>query len=311
LRLHEEGKIVIDLMQKETVWKCGGLTNDQQIALPGGLANDEDRTRTITTLVHEMTHALPLDSRTGDKYYRGMDGFPRARVPRKLKTADYYAEVFHRILKNTLPGDKYVPLDALEKANMPDRALTQYKKKVTDLVSKAWATAINIHDSLAKWGEYSTERDQSYFKLLKPNVMDADHLNFARNASRLLGLTIHKRVTLTGASNEITQLDLSIIDNKINVLARLLGAIKMAVNLPAQDKTFEEAKVNFVLKEALRTENQDKERPGLLARDIEKDVVVIRSLAELNSAPGWQTLMSDLAKGLPNSMKNYSKGSIH
>jgi hypothetical protein len=50
-----------------------------------------------------------------------------------------------------------------------------------------------------------------------------------------------------------------------------------------------------------------KERPGLLSRDVDKDVIVIRSLATLNDAPDWKTWRGKLTKGLPEPMNSYSQ----
>jgi hypothetical protein len=69
IRIHQAKNIVVDTMQKQKVWNCGGLTSETQIALPDKL-KVVSQNELMLTLVHEMTHALPEDVRTGDKYYR-------------------------------------------------------------------------------------------------------------------------------------------------------------------------------------------------------------------------------------------------
>jgi hypothetical protein len=306
IRIHKARKIVIDTMQKQKVWTCGGLTSETQIALPDKL-KVVSQTELMLTLVHEMTHALPNSVRTSDKYYRHHEKFKTAKAQRKLITADYYAEVFDRVLKNT-PGDVFVPTDASEISKQPNGLLLLYRGELQKLVNRAWAMAINIHGTLVPVGKWAQANQSGRFvpNAFSKTLHEPAHIDFLKNASRLLGLTIHKRGDLRGTINQVTALDLSIIDNKLNVLGRLQSSLGKTLDLPAGITSFEQTKVDQVFQLALRIEN-NKERPGLLSRDIYKDIIVIRSLANLNDAPEWKTWMGKLTKGLPEPMNSYAQ----
>jgi len=306
ISIHKADKIVVDTMQKQKVWACGGLTSEKQIALPDKL-KEVPQNELMLTLVHEMTHALPQGVRTGDMYYRHHEKFKTAMVQRKLITADYYAEVFDRVLRN-IPGDVFVPTDASEIGKQPGGPLLLYIEAIQELVNLAWAMAINIHGELVPKGKSAQANQSGRFV---PNswsnkVHAPDYIDFLKNVSRLLGLTIHKRGDLRDTINQITALDLSIIDNKLNVLARLQGGLRKILDLPVGITSFESAKVDQVFRMALAIANK-KERPGLLSRDVDKDVIVIRSLATLNDGPDWKTWRGNLTKGLPEPMNSYSK----
>ncbi len=253
----------------------------------------------MTTLVHEMTHAMPDENtRTGDKYYRHHERFSRVGEQRKLITADYYAEVFDRAQKK-IPGEVYVPTKNAEMSGQPGALLKQYRDAAEKQVNLAWAMAVNIYNTLAKVGQWAKGQESSRFT---PNwastvVHEPEHIDFLRNASRLLGLTIHKRDDLRGTINQVTVLDLSIIDNKLNVLGRLQTSLGKALTVPAAIKVFEEGRVDELIKMALKIENGGKERPGMLSRDLDKDIVVIRSLANLNDAPAWKNMDREVDQG--------------
>jgi hypothetical protein len=306
IRIHQAKNIVVDTMQKQKVWNCGGLTSETQIALPDKL-KVVSQNELMLTLVHEMTHALPEDVRTGDKYYRHHEKFKTAKVQRKLKTADYYAEVFDRVLQN-IPGDVFVPTDASEIAKQPNGPLLLYRGEIQKLVNLAWAMAINIHATLVEAGKWAQANQSGRFvpNLWSKTLYPPEHIDFLKNVSRLLGLTIHKRGDLRDTINQVTALDLSIVDNKLNVLKRLQSSLVKSLDLPAGITLFEPTKVDQVFHMALLIEN-NKERPGLLSRDIYKDIIVIRSLATLNDAPEWKTWMGKLTKGLPEPMNRYSQ----
>ena len=46
------------------------------------------------------------------------------------------------------------------------------------------------------------------------------------------------------------------------------------------------------MKEALLALNKNKDSPGVLSKNIDKDIIVIRSLANLNDAPAWMNKSS-------------------
>ena len=58
------------------------------------------------------------------------------------------------------------------------------------------------------------------------------------------------------------------------------------------------------MKEALLAPNKNKSSPGVLSKNIDKDIIVIRSLANLYDAPAWMNLFPKLAAELPEPMKS-------
>jgi hypothetical protein len=185
-----------------------------------------------------MTHALPQDVRTGDKYYRHHEKFKTAKVQRKLITADYYAEVFDRVLQN-IPGDVFVPTDASEIAKQPNGPLLLYIGEIQKLVNLAWAMAINIHgDTCTEAGKWAQANQSGRFvpNSWSKTLHAPEHIDFLKNVSRLLGLTIHKRGDLRDTINQVTALDLSILDNKLNVLARLQSSLARFWTCPSESR---------------------------------------------------------------------------
>ena len=50
--------------------------------------------------------------------------------------------------------------------------------------------------------------------------------------------------------------------------------------------------------------NKNKDSPGVLSKNIDKDIIVIRSLANLYDAPRWTNLFSNLVAGLPEPLNS-------
>jgi hypothetical protein len=276
---HGNKAIKVDVVDRGAVWGCEGLTDQTRIML-AERAFKKDAESLMTTLVHESTHAVSEPKRTKDTLYRGMAGFATASIQTKLKTADYYAELFARISAK-VPIPIYIP------AQIDLLVCTSSEVSVTtgaasEMAVRAWATAMNIHSTLVKWS--------GYWLPMSPTEKQA-----FKNISKLLGLTFHKRNPSQGTS--ITKLDLSIVDNKLNVLARLLSCLKTIQTLPPDNDSTQDDKVNYVLSEALKlAANASQVNRGLLSKSVAKDVKVIRYLAELYDGPDWSSYMARLAE---------------
>src|SRR5262249_24495000 len=130
------------------------------------------------------------------------------------------------------------------------------------------------------------------------------NLDFLTNTSRLLGLTIHHRPKLAQSSNPVTQLDLSLADNKVAMLGELGRCIKRAIVLPVDVTVYDQKLEDKLLREALLKLNKNKDIRGVRRKNIDKDIIVIRSLANLYDAPEWKTLFPKLAAELPEPMKS-------
>jgi hypothetical protein len=309
--LQQGGKVVVDEVSKLAVWRCGGLTSPSSMTLPPSTLK-ECSAKSITEVAHEMTHAIAGGRHTGDKFYRHHAGFPIAREARKLVTASYYEEVFARILAKQLPGDVLVAKPqkgmAYDRTEIP--LLKQYQSRANIVVNRAWATAVNIYDELrasAEHGEKS-ELPRGFFDKEKSfqAIFGATHMAFCQHASQLLGLTIHRRASMaTDKRNLVSRLDLSLLDNKLSVMGQLQTAIKETLSLPPDIKVYDEQLEDRVLREALIAINGNREAPGTLSKNVQKDIVVIRSLAALNDAPKWPNMVANLTKGLPEPMKSW------
>src|SRR5262249_34069082 len=137
-----------------------------------------------------------------------------------------------------------------------------------------------------------------------------------RNASMILGLTIHRRTGIPAqpagnmvpvTTNPITALDLSLADNKIAMLAQLNGAVPKVLTVPSDVKTYGEEYEDHVLEHALLLLKKDgKDTPGLLSRNVKKDVLVIRSLAAMHEAITPDAdFVKILSTGLPDPIKKH------
>jgi hypothetical protein len=106
----------------------------------------------------------------------------------------------------------------------------------------------------------------------------------------------------------VTQLDLSLADNKVAMLGQLNGCIQEVIVLPADYKAYGAALEDRLLREALlklaarvpwTRQKIVKDSPGVLSEHIKKDIIIIRSLALLYDGPDWKNLFPTLTKGLP------------
>jgi hypothetical protein len=95
--LRQGDKIGVDALNKEKVWGCGGLTTPDSMNLPDSVLAKVDPDG-LTTLAHEMTHAIPNNRNTGDTYYRHHAIFKIAQEDMKVITAAYYEEVVWQVL---------------------------------------------------------------------------------------------------------------------------------------------------------------------------------------------------------------------
>ena len=302
------GDIVVDTMRKSDVWCCAGLTR------PGRMALSEQTVATATdrsvggsaflTLVHESTHAIPNNRATTDKLYEHHQGFLKASAQTKLTTADYYKEVVRQIA--TQQGRVFMPGDvAPHLGDARSNKLQQAAVVADKILSSAWVTAIRIHDII-----HPMARTPGSF---------VGWETWLRNASRLIGITLHRETTLkfernlltANAGPKITAGDLAVIDNKIAMLAACNGKAKHILLEPLPKSDAQEA-VDHVLKQVLFAYCGDLK----FRKDMSKDVIVIRSLAEcheaVNSAGknllvGSGSLQPGLAQ-LPEPMKTYIAG---
>jgi len=136
-----------------------------------------------------------------------------------------------------------------------------------------------------------------------------------------MGLTLHRTIWVTTpifgtptvsfldqkkgkekiAPLTITSLDLSIVDNKIAMLHALDGTAQTIVAEPNPKPKKPEGWVDYVIKEMLKTH-----LPGQFSKSIEKDLIVIKSLANLHEVYAKKNMVIEtLSKGLPEPMKSY------
>jgi hypothetical protein len=190
-----------------------------------------------------------------------------------------------------------------------EKVLECYQGRAGEIVTKAWTTAINLYRTLRQRGKSAEGPDVANQQ--KPSsqrgtgaFFDQKNLDFLTNTSRLLGLTIHHRPSLAQSSNPVTQLDLSLADNKVAMLNELGHCIKRAIVLPVDVTVYDQKLEDKLLREALLKLNKNKDSPGVLSKNIDKDIIVIRSLANLYDAPRWTNLFSNLVAGLPEPLNS-------
>ena len=301
-----DGYIVVDTMRKSEVWNCGGLTNVNRMALSektvAGATDRSVRGHSFLTLVHESTHAIPNGRATTDVLYEHHDGFLKASAQTKLTTADYYKEVVRQIATNTgrifVPGNVDPCLGDTRSNRLQLAAVAADK-----ILNGAWITAIRIHDVIH-------DMARAPGKFVGWEI-------WLRNASRLMGITLHREATLKFEKNffsantgpTITAGDLAVIDNKIAMLTACNGKAKHILLEPLP-KSSDHQILEHVLKQVIFAYWQDLK----FSKDMRKDVIVIRSLGEchesVNSA-GKNLLVDPVNRGqpglaqLPEPMKTY------
>lgn len=219
-----------------------------------------------------------------------------------MKTADYYKEVVRQIATgngrvfvegNVDPhlGDTRSP-ELMQAATTADKVLTG-----------AWISAIRIHGVIHEMA-------------LNPGGY-VGWETWLRNASRLMGITVHREAPLAFTRNvfsantgpKITSGDMAVIDNKIAMLAQCNGKAKCVMVEPTRRLSAERF-VEHVLEQVVRSYCTG---TGLkFSKSIEKDVIVIRSLGELHEGVSGRNMLVDpmdkkkpgLAQ-LPEPMKSY------
>ena len=294
-------QVRIDMIKKKEVWHSPGSAGATQMTLSSGVLDEVDDSAVIV-VAHEMTHIIPGGGATGDKMYSHQAGFKTAGEQLKLVTAAYYEEVVRQILKkeDTPP---FIPVDGTSPHVITPTVLEQYKVLATKLVTDAWATVYNIYDKFREAGAFAEPRSKAGLSFRWP----AEELAWMKNASRMLGLSIHRRSSLQADDkNPVTPLDMALVEHRIATLSKLMTRIPEVIALPMDVDTFREDKVDGVLRHALVLLNNNRATPGVLTnKNVDKDIDLIHCLAALNDAPGWAGLMPALKAGVPARMAGY------
>jgi hypothetical protein len=294
--------IVVDEMRKQEVWCSAALTSSTRIALSQSTveaaANHDMGGKAFLTLVHESTHALEKGP-TKDVFYENHEGFLTAGPQSKLSSADYYKEVVRQIA--TGKGRIFVEGDV--NPHLGDKRSPELRLAATTadkVLNAAWISAIRIHDKIDQMA-----RNPGNF---------VGWETWLRNASRLMGITLHREEQLAFKWNalsastgpKITTGDLAVIDNKIAMLAKCNGKAASVMVEPTRCLSAE-GFVEHVLEQVVKSCWTGF---GLkFSKSIEKDVIIIRSLAELND--GFNARQKSGTKDpsglaeLPEPMKSY------
>jgi hypothetical protein len=301
------GHITVDAIHKREVWCAGALTKPGQMALAPSTVADAARDQTIggrafLTLVHESTHALQ-NNKTSDHMYAHHAGFLTASAQIKLNNADHYREVVHQIATGQgrifKPGDVSPHID-----DKRSKELMAAAASADQILNAAWITAMRIHSRIHAMAH-------------RPGFhAEGDWETWLRNASRLMGTTVHREghiqfhSPLIGAATgpKITSGDLARIDNRIAMLADCNGgAVSVRLEPPTGHpaRSNPSAFVDYVLEQVVKDRWTDR---GLkFSKSVEKDVAIIRSLAMLHETfNSGKSMLEDLLKQrLPEPMQEY------
>jgi hypothetical protein len=292
------------MMRKQEVWCSLALTSSTRMALSQSTVEaaanpDNDiQHKAFLTLVHESTHALK-EGATTDVLYEHHQGFLTADAQSKLRSADYYKEVVRQIL--TEKGRVFVEGDVDPHLGEKRSPQLRQAAEIADKVwNAAWISAIRIHDKIDQMA-----RNPGNF---------VGWENWLRNASRLMGITLHREAELAFQRNrfsantgpKITSGDLAAIDNKIAMLGNCNDKAKYVMVEPTRHLS-EQQFVDHVLEQMVRMYWTG---AGLkFSKSIEKDVIIIRSLAALyEGMRADKKSLTGLASGLdelPEPMKSY------
>jgi len=305
------------------------------MALPLSVLKDpnaygDKKSAAFLTVVHEATHAVKPNATT-DRYYEHHEHFKKASVQEKRTTADYYRAAVRQIA--TGQKEEFIPGLAVVNNKGRSPELISAAKEADKILNAAWVSAIRIHGRLRKLahalnGKPLSEQTQGY----------QETRTFCLNASRLLGLTLHRALweattqpkilgTPTKAASfsrveseswstkttsadktfptQVTGLDLSIVDNKIAMLGRLNGKGEDVLVEPGSSLT-PNGRVDHVITQVLTT-CLPRNQGYVFTKSVDKDVIVIKSLANLHESVNnqkdlhWDTL----TVGLPEPMKTY------
>lgn len=295
-RLHRANAIIVDSRGDQEAVHAGGLTGRTQMALsPEVLAavSAENQAK----IIHESTHAI--DNPTTDGAYIDVtpgSAFLNGSEAQKVRRAPYYEAVARGIL-GLLALPAFTPVNAAAPGGQANAAQAAVEKMVTD----AWTVAINARDTLLGWA-----RDQTTAAWTgsAAAVMRQRGTKLA-NLSRVLGLTVHHRMPANGHAPPVSDLDLTIAEDRAAQIGNLIGKAK---NFTAHDPRAWTERWPF----GLSTHDYLVERiltqviaaHGHSRKDAVKEAAMIRALASVYD----QGRVAKLMQGVPAPLAGYYPG---
>jgi hypothetical protein len=288
-RLFKAKAIIVDTRGDQEAVHAGGLTNKDRMALSTEVLASATADHQAA-IIHESTHAI--DKQTTDDAYIDLtagSAFLNATEDQKVGRAPYY-EAVARDLLGLIVLPPFTPVNAGAQAS-------QAQADVEKMVTQAWTVAINARDSLLKWAQSQTT---ATWTAQSPEQMKQRGTELA-NLSRALGLTIHHRMPTSGQAPLVSDLDLTIAEDRAAQLSKLIGKAK---NFTAQDdrkgttwlfgKSTHDHLVDKILTHVVAAHGHSRQ-------DAAKEEAMIRALASVyDKGREWK-----LMAGLPSPLADY------
>jgi hypothetical protein len=236
-RLYRDDALVMDTRKASKPWAIGALSDSKRLLLPVG--HETDTNENVAGLVHECTHAIDGDNRTGDPIYRQADtdlkadaDFYEADENDKIVNASHYEYAVRLFLQHAVMGTQgywFTPkmVNSGSGARMRvDDDTRRIRAKADAMIKGAWVICMDIHDTLLFWAR---EKEKTFGAVYSKEY---DRGAYLQNASKLLGLTIHKS---TDWRLQVSQIDLSIAENRITSLGQMMQKSKFVDGLAIPD----------------------------------------------------------------------------
>jgi hypothetical protein len=222
-RLHtaNPSAIHIDLREESAPLHVGGLTSPRLMTLKNDVVAARNNANQIK-IIHESTHAI-VGANVQDYRYRGTPGWTLLSTDVKLVNAAHFEAVAANVLDGDVPQEPPVVGGGVD-------AVAKERAKVNQWVTHGWIAAIRLHGLLV---DVARRQRAAPAQSLAP--ISATPTKWLKNASRLLGLTMH-HVAGPGVP-AVSDLDLAAAEDQVSRLGDAIPAVRTKVLAANPKKT--------------------------------------------------------------------------
>lgn len=213
--------ILIDRRDDLVLSTSKGLTSPTRMILQPAVVADVSL-ENVVTIIHESTHAIDQEAfHTDDRAYvdiRVNSPFLTMAEADRVKCAAYYEEAARQALGLRGP----LAFTRHEGGSNERNALAKAQEAAGKIVNDAWTVALNVAGTLLNYARLQ-QSDRYQNTSLEYRIKFGRQLS---NLSKVVGLTIHRRMPANGEAPPITDLDLALAEDRAARLAKLVSRVK-------------------------------------------------------------------------------------